>query len=310
MTGNDAHPSVSSAIDAWRTWLSNERRVSANTMLAYGRDIAAFLTFVCNHLGAPPSLHDLDTLTTADFRAYLAARTSRRMARTSTARTMATLRSFFRFLDKRNLAHNAAVFAIRAPKLPKAVPKPLSENEALKSIDCAMDLCDKSWIGLRDAALFIFLYGCGLRIGEALALNRQDAPSGDAMMVSGKGNKQRIVPILPAVANAIGTYLDACPYRLRGEDPLFVGAQGKRLNPGVVQRQMRRVRALLALPETATPHALRHSFATHLLAGGGDLRTIQELLGHASLSTTQRYTEVDVTRLSAVHRNAHPRARR
>lgn len=279
-------------------------------MLAYARDITAFLTFVCSHLGAPPSLQDLDTLTTADFRAYLAARNSRRMARTSTARSMATLRSFFRFLDKRNLAHNAAIFAIRTPKLPKAVPKPLSENETLKSIDCATDLCDESWIGLRDAALLIFLYGCGLRIGEALALNRQDAPKGDVMMVLGKGNKQRIVPVLPAVVNAISTYLDACPYQLYGEDPLFVGARGKRLNPGVAQRQMRRVRALLALPETATPHALRHSFATHLLAEGGDLRTIQELLGHASLSTTQRYTQVDATRLSAVHRNAHPRARR
>jgi integrase/recombinase XerC len=279
-------------------------------MLAYAHDITAFLTFVRNHLGAPPSLRDLDMLTAADFRAYLAARASRRMARTSTARAIATLRSFFRFLDKRDLAHNAAIFAIRTPKLPIAVPKPLSENEALKSIDCATDLCDDSWIGVRDAALFIFLYGCGLRIGEALALNRQDAPKGDAMMVSGKGNKQRIVPVLPAVASAISTYLDACPYQLRGEDPLFVGAQGKRLNPGVVQRQMRRVRALLSLPETATPHALRHSFATHLLAEGGDLRTIQELLGHASLSTTQRYTQVDATRLNAVHRNAHPRARR
>lgn len=249
-------------------------------------------------------------LTTADFRAYLAERSARHLARTSTARAMATLRGFFRFLDKRDLAHNAAIFVIRTPKLPKPVPKPLSENEALKSIDCATDLCNVSWIGLRDAALFLFLYGCGLRIGEALALNRQDAPKGDAMIVSGKGNKQRIVPILPAVANAITAYLDACPYRLRGEDPLFVGAQGKRLNAGVVQRKMRQVRTLLSLPETATPHALRHSFATHLLAGGGDLRTIQELLGHASLSTTQRYTDVDVTRLSAVHRSAHPRARR
>ncbi len=310
MIWDDFPSSVFSAVEAWRAWLANERRVSVNTVLAYTRDIDAFLTFTCSHLGAPPTLDDLETLTTADFRAYLATRNSRRLARTSTARAMATVRSFFRFLDKRDLAHNAAIFAIRTPKLPKAVPKPLSENEALKSINCATDLCDETWIGLRDAALFLFLYGCGLRIGEALALNRQDAPEGDAMMVSGKGNKQRIVPVLPAVADAITAYLDACPYHLHNEDPLFVGARGKRLNPGVVQRQMRKVRNLLSLPETATPHALRHSFATHLLAGGGDLRTIQELLGHASLSTTQRYTEVDVARLGAVHRNAHPRARR
>lgn len=310
MTGDGAHPAVYAAIEAWRLWLSNERRVSNNTVLAYAHDITAFLAFISHHLGAPPSLHDLEKLTTADFRAYLAERGSRRLARTSTARAMATLRNFFRFLGKRDLAHNAAIFAIRTPKLPKPVPKPLSESETLKSIDCATDVCSEPWIGLRDTALFLFLYGCGLRIGEALALNRQDAPKGDAMMVSGKGNKQRIVPVLPAVVNAITAYLDACPYPLGGKDPLFVGARGKRLNAGVVQRQMRRVRTLLSLPETATPHALRHSFATHLLAGGGDLRTIQELLGHASLSTTQRYTDVDVTRLNAVHRNAHPRARR
>ncbi len=310
MTADGTYPSVHSAVEAWRTWLSNERRVSDNTVLAYIRDIKAFFTFVGRHLGAPPSLRDLETLTTTDFRAYLAERSSRRLARTSTARAMATLRSFFRFLDKRDLAHNAAIFAIRTPKLPKPVPKPLSENEAAKSIDCATDLSNEGWIGLRDTALFLFLYGCGLRIGEALALNRHDAPRGDVISILGKGKKDRIVPVLPAVIEAISAYLNACPYDLKGEDPLFVGAQGKRLNPGVVQRQMRKVRSLLALPETATPHALRHSFATHLLAGGGDLRTIQELLGHASLSTTQRYTDVDVARLSAVHRNAHPRAKR
>lgn len=310
MIRSGQHASVSSAIDAWRTWLSVERRLSSNTVLAYVRDIRGFLTFLCGHLGAPPSLRDLETLTTCDFRSYLAERSSRNLARTSTTRAMATLRSFFRFLDKRKLAHNAAIFAIRTPRLPKPVPKPLSEKEAGNTIDYASGLCNETWIGLRDTAMFLFLYGCGLRIGEALALNRNDAPLGDVVSISGKGNKERIVPVLPAIAEAITAYLDACPYVLKGQDPLFVGARGKRLNPGVVQRQMRRLRALLELPETATPHALRHSFATHLLASGGDLRTIQELLGHASLSTTQRYTDVDVGRLSAVHRNAHPRARR
>ncbi len=310
MTRDRSDPSVYSAVEAWRTWLSDERRLSANTVLAYNRDIDAFLTFTGSHLGAPLTLEALASLTTADFRAYLAARASRGLARTSTARAMATVRSFFRFLDKRGVAQNAAVFAIRTPKLPKALPKPLSENEISKSLRCATELSDDSWIGLRDSALFLFLYGCGLRIGEALALDRRDAPRGDAIVVSGKGNKQRVVPVLPVVAEAIAAYLASCPYRLRDVDPLFVGAQGKRLNAGVVQRQMRKVRALLSLPDTATPHALRHSFATHLLAAGGDLRTIQELLGHASLSTTQRYTHVDVARLGAVHRDAHPRARR
>lgn len=310
MTGDDAPSSLCSAVDCWRTWLSDERRMSTNTVGAYARDITAFLAFMGRHLGGQPSLADLEALTAADFRAYLADRSARNMARTSTARAMATLRSFFRFLERRNLAHNAALFAIRSPKLPNAVPKPLSRNEAMKSIEGVVGLSEESWIGLRDTALFMFLYGCGLRISEALALNRRDAPRGDVMSISGKGNKERVVPVLPAITTAITAYLDACPYALKSDDPLFVGLRGKRLNPGVVQRQMRRVKASLALPETATPHAFRHSFATHLLAGGGDLRSIQELLGHASLSTTQRYTEVDVARLTAVHRGAHPRAQR
>lgn len=232
------------------------------------------------------------------------------MARASTARSMASLRSFFRFVEKKALARNATIFAMHTPRLRKAVPKPLSEVEALRSIDRVPDLCNDRWIGLRDTALLLLLYGCGLRIGEALALNRRDAPKGDVMSIVGKGNKERIVPVLPAIHKSITAYLEACPYALQGDDPLFVGLRGKRLNPGVVQRQMRRLRALLALAETATPHAFRHSFATHLLASGGDLRTIQELLGHASLSTTERYTEVDLSRLSAVHRDTHPRARR
>ena len=167
----------------------------------------------------------------------------------------------------------------------------------------------KPWLAARDAALFTLLYGCGLRIGEALGLDVGDVPEGDVLTVTGKGNKQRLVPVLPVILERIRRYLDLCPFGLGPEDPLFVGARGKRLNPGVVQRQMRKIRADLGLPETATPHALRHSFATHLLADGGDLRTIQELLGHASLSTTQRYTEVDQARLTEVYKDAHPRAR-
>ena len=168
---------------------------------------------------------------------------------------------------------------------------------------------NEDWIADRDVAVLTLLYGCGLRIGEALGLNQEEAPAGEAMVITGKGNKQRLVPILPVVVKAIESYQTSCPFPLSGEDPLFVGARGKRLNAGVVQRMMRGLRAQMGLPETATPHALRHSFATHLLAGGGDLRTIQELLGHASLSTTQRYTEVDTARLMEVYRDTHPRAR-
>jgi len=300
-------PALASAVDGWRAWLSDERRVSANTIEAYGHDLDAFLAFLCRHLGSAPGLGDLEALTSADFRGYLADRASSGLARGSIARAMATLRSLFRFLDRKGLAHNAAIRTIRTPKVPKSVPRPLSAPQALEAVAAVADLDDEPWIALRDVALLTLLYGCGLRIGEALALNRGDAPIRDTMVVTGKGRKQRLVPVLPVVIEAVAAYLAACPYDPGRDGPLFVGARGKRLDPGVVQRQVRRLRARLGLPETATPHALRHSFATHLLGGGGDLRTIQELLGHASLSTTQRYTAVDATRLAQVHHAAHPR---
>ncbi len=301
-------PALAAAVDRWRSWLAGERRVSANTVEAYGYDLNAFLAFLCRHLGSAPDLGDLEALTPADFRGYLAERASSGLARSSIARAMATLRSLFRFLDRNDLAHNTAIATIRTPKVPKSVPRPLSAPQALEAVDTVATLDDEPWIALRDAALLTLLYGGGLRIGEALALNRGEAPKQETMVVTGKGRKQRLVPVLPVVIEAIGSYLDACPYDPGRDGPLFIGARGKRLDPGVVQRQVRRLRARLGLPETATPHALRHSFATHLLGGGGDLRTIQELLGHASLSTTQRYTEVDATRLAQVHRDAHPRA--
>lgn len=304
-----AEPAVQGAITDWRRWLEVERNCSAHTLDGYGRDLAAFLAYISRHLGYAPGLSDLASLEMADFRGYLAKRHSDGVARSSTARAMSTLRNFFRFLDRHDLVHNAAILAVRTPKLPKAVPKPLSEADAIEALTMAGKLQDEPWLADRDQALMTLLYGCGLRISEALGLNVGDIPENDALMITGKGNKQRIVPLLPIVKEAIDKYVTSCPHGLKAKDPLFVGARGKRLNPGVVQRQMRKVRALLGLPETATPHALRHSFATHLLAGGGDLRTIQELLGHESLSTTQRYTEVDATRLIEVYRDAHPRAR-
>jgi integrase/recombinase XerC len=302
-------PGLEAAVDAWRGWLTGERRAPISTVSAYGRDLAAFLRFISGHHGGPVSLDTLACLGIADFRSYLAERAARNYARTSTARVLASVRSFFRFLDRRNLAHNPAVRAIRTPRLPRSVPKALTEGDARDVVDKVAVLSDESWIARRDTAFVLLLYGCGLRISEALALKRGDVPLREALMVTGKGNKQRVVPVLPVVAEAVAAYAAACPYRGEALSPLFVGARGKPLDPGVMQRQMRRLRAHLGLPETATPHALRHSFATHLLAGGGDLRTIQELLGHASLSTTQRYTEVDAFRLAAVHRGAHPRAR-
>ncbi len=300
---------LNAALAAWRAWLAEERRASAHTVDGYGRDLAAFLVFVTGHLGQEPGLADLTSLTMADFRSFLASRAAAGLGRTSMARAMSSLRSFFRYLERNGLGHNAALRAVRTPRPPRSVPKPLATDEALETIAAAALLPQEPWMAARDAALFTLLYGCGLRLGEALALTRGQAPRGDAMVITGKGRKQRLVPLLPVVVEAVDSYLSQCPHAGDAASPLFVGARGGQLNPGVVQRQMRRLRPLLGLPDTATPHALRHSFATHLLAAGGDLRTIQELLGHASLSTTQRYTEVDAERLTAVYRETHPRAK-
>lgn len=308
LDGFSAGAGVRTAIGDWLSWLTHEKRVSDHTYAAYARDLTRFLAFMTEHLGAPPDFTALSGLGAGDFRSYLAQRTNAGIARSSIARGMSVLRSFFRFLDRAGLAHNPAVRAIRSPRLPQATPRPLDPEDALDVIKEVGLLSDEPWIAKRDVALFSLLYGCGLRIAEALGLNRGDLPTGDVMVITGKGGKQRIVPLLPVVISAIEDYLAACPFK--GNDrPLFFGARGGRLNPGVVQRQMRRLRAILGLPESATPHALRHSFATHLLSAGGDLRSIQELLGHESLSTTQRYTKVDADRLIKVYDASHPRAR-
>ncbi len=297
------------AIMQWQSWLANERRASLHTVDAYGRDLAAFTAFLAEHLGELPGLAALQHLRTADFRAWLARRTTDGLAKSSSARALSVVRSFFRFCERRGLADAAAVRAVRTPKLPHALPKALSVADAAEVIDKAAVLSEVPWIAARDAALLTLLYGCGLRIGEALALKRHEAPQGDALRVLGKGRKERIVPVLPVVREAILRYLAACPYDPGPSGALFLGARGGALDPAVVQARMRKLRAWIGLPDSATPHALRHSFATHLLAAGGDLRAIQELLGHASLSTTQRYTEVDATELIAVYERSHPRAR-
>lgn len=298
------------AVRDWRQWLETERRSADRTTESYGRDVRAFVRFLAEHLGGPAGLADLANLTPADFRGYLARRRREGLSSASLARAMSAVRSLFRFLERTDRVHNPAVGAIRAPRRPRGVPKPLSVAQARESVRDVTRLQEESWLGKRDAAVLTLLYGCGLRISEALSLDRRDRPTGDTLVVVGKGGKERMVPVLRIVRDAIDDYVDACPFELGDGDPLFVGKRGRRLDPGVVQRQVRRLRGLLALPETATPHALRHSFATHLLSDGGDLRTIQELLGHASLSTTQRYTEVDARRLLEVYDRAHPSALR
>ena len=304
-----ADSELSAAIDEWESWLASERRYSLHTVKAYGRDLSQFLTFLTDHLGFLPGVGALGELKTTDFRAWLASQARAGKAKVSIARALSVVRGFFRFLDRRGLCHNPAIAAVRSPRLPHSVPRPLAASEAKGAIKAAGASGAKPWIAKRNAAIFTLLYGCGLRIGEALGLNQSQAPSGEDLVVFGKGEKERIVPVLSIVREAVADYLKACPFPLEADDPLFVGARGRRLQAAIVQREMRGLRVSLGLPETATPHALRHSFATHLLAGGGDLRAIQELLGHVSLSTTQRYTEVDEAKLLRTYEKAHPRAR-
>lgn len=305
-----AKADLAEVVKAWQLWLRSERRCSEHTLDAYGRDLSSFLNFLSEHQGQLPDLALLGQIGTNDIRAWLAARTGEGLARSSLARSMSTLRNFFHYLDRNELVHNPVVAKVKGPRPPQSVPKALGQDEALETLKLAAQMYDEPWLAARDVALFTLLYGCGLRLGEALGLNGKDVPKAATMVITGKGRKQRLVPVLPVVLDSIADYLDQCPYVSGPDDPLFVGARGDRLNPGVVQRQMRRLRPHLGLPDTATPHALRHSFATHLLAGGGDLRTIQELLGHASLSTTQRYTSVDAAALLRVHEKAHPRAKK
>jgi integrase/recombinase XerC len=298
------------AIAEWQSWLKAERRASPYTVAAYGSDLALFLDFLTEHRGGPAGLVDLASLPPADFRAFLALRAYAAIKHSSSARALSVLRGFFRFLDRRGFAKNAALAAIRTPKLPKALPKALSVDEANAALDLAPGLARQDWQGKRSLAILMLLYGAGLRIGEALSLTRAEAPvKPGAISITGKGNKARMVPILPAVATAIGDYLQACPHELNRDAPLFVSARGKALTARPVQAELAKLRLMLGLDPRATPHALRHSFATHLLAEGADLRSIQELLGHASLSTTQRYTAVDAARLTAVYDKAHPRAK-
>lgn len=293
----------------WLDTLQNERRLAANTLEAYERDTRQFLAFLTRHVGGPAKLSDIHTLRTADLRSFLAQRRRDGSGARSLGRHLAGLRSFLRYLERKGLANAAAAGAIRAPKQPKSLPKPLSNRQALEVVTTQAQLHEEPWIAARDAAVMTVLYGCGLRISEALDLTPADVAEGTtALRVTGKGGKTRLVPLLPVVPKAVDEYRKLCPYHLAPDEPLFRGARGGKLNPGVIQREMQKLRGALGLPDSATPHALRHSFATHLLAGGGDLRSIQELLGHASLSTTQVYTGVDQARLLEVYDRAHPRA--
>jgi integrase/recombinase XerC len=297
------------AVAAWLVHLSADVGCSDNTLDAYERDLRQFLTWLKRDLGHTPCVSDLVRLDAKRFRAFLAARRRARLGDRSLARCTSSLRTFFRWLEAEEIVRNRALLQIARPKVPHGIPKPLTVEKAAAVIEDAAG-AEADWIAARDTAVLLLLYGSGLRISEALGITLRDAPvlGRDVLRVVGKGSKERMVPVLPVTQKAVARYLELCPYPLGADEPLFRGAKGGPLGPRAIQLAMELMRHALGLPKTATPHALRHSFATHLLSAGADLRQIQELLGHASLSTTQLYTEVDRERLLAVYEKAHPRA--
>ena len=298
------------AVMAWLAQLEQIRGYSQHTLAAYERDVRQFLVFLRGQLRHPPVLADLAHLPPKTFRAFLSARRKTGVESRSIARALSTLRMFFRWLEERGHVKNRAVLGISTPKVPHSIPKPLTAAKARRVVEEGADDAAADWIGARDAAVLSLLYGSGLRISEALSLTPNEAPTPlrDVLRIVGKGNKERVVPVLPVTIAAIARYRELCPFLLIADEPMFLGEKGGTLSPRIIQLLMERMRGALGLPDTATPHALRHSFATHLLGAGADLRQIQELLGHASLSTTQVYTEVDRAHLLRVYDAAHPRS--
>lgn len=299
-------PDLAKALPQWQAWLKVEKNVSKHTLRAYTSDLSMFVSFLTSHRGQAASISDVSGTSLNEFRGWMSRQAMDGRGNASRARTLSGLKNFLSWMDKQGIAHNAAIKTVRTPKMPRKLPRPLHENQAFKILK---QTGDGGWVAMRDRALFTLLYGCGLRIDEALSLDIVHLPRDGFLRVIGKGRKERQVPVLPLVVDAIDAYRAQCPYPEEGTRPLFLGEKnGKRLSQGVAQKSMRDMRRLLGLPETATPHALRHSFATHLLQNGANLREIQELLGHASLSTTQRYTDINAEEMLKIYRNAHPRA--
>lgn len=300
-----------SHIEEWGNFLCGVRRISVATFENYLGHIADLLLFLNNYLAEPVRMQHIEKLDTRSLRGWLASRHKRELATSSASPALSAIKNFYRWLDKYKDINNPAPFIINTPKTEKLLPKSVDAAAAKQSMQSIGELATEEWQGKRDTAILLLLYGCGLRISEALSLDIGDVPNDDTLRVTGKGNKQREVPVLPIIKDAINDYINSCPYLQKGysenETPLFLGARGKRMRYPVFNRQTQLLRQFLGLPKSASPHAFRHSFATHLLAGGGDLRTIQELLGHASLSTTQRYTKTDAAHLLSTYKQAHPR---
>ena len=299
------------ARDALANWLEASKALDGaaeNTLTAYRGDVVDFIAFLTAHHAEPQGLAPLARVTTTDMRSWMAHLRRQDVGARSVARKLSAVKSFYRWLSRREGFEPTAVLSARAPKFQKKLPRPLTEDAARAMIDTVELQSREGWQGARDAAVITLLYGCGLRISEALGLMGHDLPLGASLRIHGKGGKERIVPVLPVAIQAVETYLRLCPYPVAPDEALFRGARGGALNPRLVSKATERARMQLGLPATATPHAMRHSFATHLLAAGGDLRAIQELLGHSSLSTTQAYTAVDEVHLMKVYEATHPKA--
>ena len=301
-------PAARDALESWLTAARALKGNSENTITAYRADVLEFIVFLTSHHAEPQGLAPLARVTTPDMRAFLAHLRGQGVGSRTMARKLSAVKSFYRWLAEREGFEPTAVMMARAPKFQKKLPRPLAEDAAKAMIDTVEMQAADSWIGARDAAVVTLLYGCGLRISEALGLRGRDLPLGESLRIVGKGGKERIVPVLPVARRALDTYLRLCPYEPEPDAPVFRGKRGGALNPRLIQKVTEAARLQLGLPATATPHAMRHSFATHLLAAGGDLRAIQELLGHASLSTTQAYTSVDEVHLMKVYAATHPKA--
>lgn len=293
-------------VESYITYLGDVKGYAENTLTAYRQDLVHFTEFLATYGGAGITAHVLMACDLTTLRAWLSARVQEGFSNSSTARAVSSLKGFYKYLQKYHAIENPAVAMLRSPKRQAPLAKAVSIGQSKEALEAIEMLHPEPWVGLRDRALLGLLYGCGLRIGEALALTRHTLQADDYMRITGKGQKERIVPLLAAVKVGIAEYAAACPYGASPNDPLFYGIRGKQLQPAVFQRQLAQLRRLIGLPESVTAHAFRHSFATHLLAEGGDLRSIQELLGHAHLSTTQRYTHVDKARLLAAYKDAHP----
>lgn len=295
-------------INAFLSYLASERRMAQNTVLAYGRDLGIFHDFLIDHLGNPPNLSDFSKLKAMDIRAFLAKRRKQGKSDSSVARGLSSIKMFYRWLARAHSIENADIGYVNSRTRNNKLPRPVSRVAAKEIISEAENAQQETWIGVRDAAVLSLLYGGGLRISEALSLTGANVPAPELLRVTGKGGKVRIVPLIPVVREAINTYAKLCPYGSSPSTALFRGARGGALSPRIIQLQIQKMRGYLGLPETATPHALRHAFATHLLENGADLRSLQTLLGHKSLSTTQVYTSVSSDHLKKIHEAAHPRA--